>query len=83
MPFGAGVDYPLMLHVNEVTRACLDLARRAAADWDMQLDPEILIPILHDGDRRKIAGQAAVAIVGHGSLAGWNFCPKPEPSAPL
>ena len=53
VPFGAGVDYPLMLHVNEVTRAGLDLARRAAADWDMQLDPEILVPILilHDVDK--------------------------------
>ncbi len=35
------------------------------------------------GDCRKIGGQAAVAMVGHGSLAGWNFCPKPEPSVPL
>ncbi len=53
MPFGAGVDYPLMRHVNEVTRAGLDLARRAATDWDMQLDPEILVPILilHDVDK--------------------------------
>jgi SRSO17 transposase len=34
-------------------------------------------------DRRKIGGQAAMAIGGHGSLAGWNFCPKPEPSVPL
>ncbi len=53
MPFGAGVDYPLMLHVNEVTRAGLDLARRAAADWDLRLDPEVLVPILilHDVDK--------------------------------
>ncbi len=35
------------------------------------------------GDRRKIGGQAAIAIGGYGSLAGWNFCPKPEPSVPL
>ncbi len=34
-------------------------------------------------DCRKIGGQAAIAIGGHGSLAGWNFCPKPEPSVPL
>jgi len=34
-------------------------------------------------DRRKIGGQAAIAIGGHGSLAGWNFCPKPDPSVPL
>jgi hypothetical protein len=35
------------------------------------------------GDCRKIGGQAAIAIGGDGSLAGWNFCPKPEPSVPL
>ena len=34
-------------------------------------------------DRREIGGQAAIVIGGHGSLAGWNFCPKPEPSVPL
>ena len=34
-------------------------------------------------DCRKIGGQAAIAIGGHGSLAGWNFCPKPELSVPL
>jgi hypothetical protein len=28
-------------------------------------------------------GQAATGIGGDGSLAGWNFCPKPEPSVPL
>jgi SnoaL-like domain len=27
--------------------------------------------------------QAATAACGSGSLAGWNLCPKPEPSAPL
>jgi hypothetical protein len=53
MPFGPGVDYPLMRHVNEVTRGGLDLARRAADDWDVRLDPEILVPILmlHDVDK--------------------------------
>ncbi len=35
------------------------------------------------GDCRKFGGQAAIAIGGHGSLAGWNRCPKPEPSVPL
>jgi hypothetical protein len=34
-------------------------------------------------DCRKIGGQAAIAVGGYGSLAGWNFCPKPEPSVPL
>ena len=28
------------------------------------------------GACRKIWGQAAIAIGGDGSLAGWNFCPK-------
>ena len=53
MPFGPGCDYPLMLHVNEVTRAGVDLAARAAADWDMRLEPETLLPILmlHDVDK--------------------------------
>ena len=27
-------------------------------------------------DRREIGGQAAIAIGGHGSLAGWNFCER-------
>ena len=53
MPFSAGCDYRLMHHVNEVTRAGLDLARRAEADWGMTADPEILLPILilHDVDK--------------------------------
>ncbi len=34
-------------------------------------------------DCRKFGGQAAIAIGGHRSLAGWNRCPKPEPSVPL
>jgi transposase len=34
-------------------------------------------------DCRKFGGQAAIAIGEHGSLAGWNRCPKPEPSVPL
>jgi len=45
---------------------------------------EVLIRIgKHSGDRRKIGGQATIAIGGHGWLAGWNFWPKPEPSVPL
>lgn len=53
MPFGAGVDYPLMQHVNEVTRAGMDLAQRAAADWDVTLDRDVVVPILilHDVDK--------------------------------
>jgi hypothetical protein len=46
---------------------------------------DILVQSRRDkkGDCRKIGGQAAIAIGGDGSLAGWNFCPKPEPSVPL
>ncbi len=53
MPFSAGIDYPLMQHVNEVTRAGIDLAARAAVDWGVSLDPEVLLPILmlHDVDK--------------------------------
>ncbi|MBX9701679.1 MAG: hypothetical protein K2X74_19755 [Acetobacteraceae bacterium] len=66
MPFSpAGSFYPLMEHVNEVTRAGGDLGRRAAADWGVAFDPDILVPILilHDVDkpllyRREGAGAA-------------------------
>ena len=34
-------------------------------------------------DCLEIGGQAAIATGGHKSLAGRNFCPKPEPSVPL
>lgn len=53
MPFGPGCDYPLMHHVNEVTRIGMDLARRAAADWSLGLDHDELLPILmlHDVDK--------------------------------
>jgi hypothetical protein len=53
MPFSAGVDYKLQDHVNEVTRAGVDLAKRAALDWKVELDPNVLVPILalHDVDK--------------------------------
>ena len=35
------------------------------------------------GTVASLGVQAAVAMDGQGSLAGWNFCPKPEPSVPL
>lgn len=41
------------------------------------------IPATPGRDCRKIGGQAAIAIGEQGSLAGWNFCPKPEPSVLL
>src|SRR5208283_3585035 len=30
-------------------------------------------------DCRNFWGHAAIGIGGYGSLAGWNFCPKPDP----
>jgi hypothetical protein len=47
---------------------------------------ELLITDVDDWvawDCRKFWGQAAITIVGYGSLADWNFCPKPEPSVPF
>ena len=53
MPFSAGIEYPLMAHVNEVTTAGLDLAKRAKADWKTELANDLLVPILilHDVDK--------------------------------
>lgn len=53
MPFTTGVDYPLMSHVNEVTKAGVDLAKRAKADWGMDIPADVLVPILilHDVDK--------------------------------
>lgn len=70
MPFSPGERFfPLAQHVNEVTRAGIDLGRRAAEDWGTALDPEILVPILilHDLDkpllyRRDGAGAVTTAL---------------------
>jgi hypothetical protein len=45
--------YALADHVNEVTRAGIDLARRAEADWGITLDWDemMAILILHDVDK--------------------------------
>ena len=54
IPFSAlAAGYPLARHVNEVTRAGLALMPRAAEDWGVSLDPEIMLPILilHDVDK--------------------------------
>lgn len=54
MPFQAGPPfYPLIEHVNEVTRAGVDLARRAAADWGVTIDWDTMVSILilHDVDK--------------------------------
>jgi len=54
MPFSPGASpYPLMQHINEVTRAGVDLGKRAEADWGVSFDPDVLISILilHDLDK--------------------------------
>ena len=53
MPWTEGVDYPLLSHVNEVTRAGVDLAARAKADWGSTAAADVLVPILilHDVDK--------------------------------
>lgn len=46
-------SYPLGHHVNEVTRAGIDLAHRAAADWGVTIDWDVMVSILilHDVDK--------------------------------
>lgn len=66
MPFTAGVDYPLMHHVNEVTRAGVDLAKRAQSDWKIDLADDLLVPILilHDVDKPLMYVRENGAVVG-------------------
>lgn len=53
MPFNPGPFFPLAKHVNQVTRAGVDLGRRAETDWGMALDWDEMmsILILHDVDK--------------------------------
>jgi hypothetical protein len=66
MPWSTGADYPLMHHVNEVTRAGVDLAKRAKADWDVELANEQLVPILilHDVDKPLMYVREGGEVVG-------------------
>lgn len=66
MPWTAGIDYPLMSHVNEVTRAGVDLARRAKADWKLDLGDDVLVPILilHDVDKPLMYVREGGEVVG-------------------
>ena len=88
MPFGPGVDYPLMAHVNEVTKAGVDLAQRAKADWKVDLSTDVLLPILilHDVDkplmyerrdgnvvRTKLANEIPHGVVGGMLLKELGF----------
>ncbi len=54
MPYSTlAPDFPLMQHVNEVTRTGIDLARRAAQEWNDEIDWDIMVSILtmHDVDK--------------------------------
>lgn len=88
MPFSAGVDYPLMAHVNEVTKAGVDLAKRAQADWGIEVDRDTLVPILilHDVDKpmmyerqggdvimSKLSGEIPHGVVGGMLLKELGF----------
>ncbi|MCO5066614.1 MAG: HD domain-containing protein [Rhizobiaceae bacterium] len=46
-------DYTLADHVNEVTQTGLNLAEHVKKQWNVSVDPEILVPILilHDVDK--------------------------------
>ena len=52
MSFSPLVDYPLMKHVNEVTRFGIEMARHAAVEWGVQVDNDTLVAALalHDVD---------------------------------
>jgi hypothetical protein len=73
MPYSPGAPhYRLEWHVNDVTRNGLDLAKRAAADWDKPLDLNVLVPILilHDVDKplmylREGAGKVVYSKLYH------------------
>lgn len=53
MPLTSGVDYPLIRHVNEVTRCGIALAEKLSSEWNVRLSDDILLPILilHDVDK--------------------------------
>lgn len=66
MPYSPDVEgFPLVLHVNEVLRTALDLARRAEAEWGRPYDTETLVPILllHDIDKPLLYEQRDGAVV--------------------
>lgn len=88
MPWSEGADYPLINHVNEVTRAGIDLATRAKADWGNALANDLLVPILilHDVDkplmyerrdgnvvRTKLANEIPHGVVGGMLLKELGF----------
>ncbi|MDR3535003.1 MAG: HDIG domain-containing protein [Acetobacteraceae bacterium] len=72
MPYSPGAPhYRLQDHVNDVTRAGLDLAQRAAADWGQHADPNVLVPILilHDVDKPLMYVRESADKVGYSQLS--------------
>src|ERR1700722_18046012 len=72
MPYSPSAPhYRLQDHVNDVTRAGVDLARRAAADWGKTFDNDILMPILtlHDVDKPLMYVRDSPDKVGYSQLA--------------
>jgi hypothetical protein len=73
MPYSPGAPhYQLQAHVNDVTRAGIDLAKRAAADWGKTFDNNVLVPILilHDVDKPLMYVRESADKVGYSKLAG-------------
>jgi hypothetical protein len=66
MPWSAGADYPLLSHVNEVSRAGVDLAARAKGDWKVEVPADTLVPILilHDVDKPLMYERRGGEVVG-------------------
>jgi hypothetical protein len=52
-----------------------------ARDVGMEMPPATVL--IYGRDWCKTGGQAATAVGGNESLAGWNFCPNSAPSVPL
>lgn len=89
VPFAAGLDAPLIRHVNEVTRAGVLLARQATEEWGIEFDPDTLLPILilHDVDKpllsepdgaggtrpSRLAGQLQHGVIGAMLLKELGF----------
>src|SRR5690349_25039372 len=75
MSFSPGTAFfPLMQHVNEVARAGVDLGEGAAADWDAEFDPDVLLAILilHGLDKPLLYGRRGGAYAALPRAAAWR-----------
>jgi len=66
IPISPGLDYPLLRHVNDVTRVGLSLRETTARMWDRPADRETLLCILllHDVDKPMLFERADGALRG-------------------